>query len=362
MAKIVIDARMIYATGIGRYLIRLLENLEQIDSVNHYTVIIQTKDLNLWRPSAANFEVKAIDIPIYTFAEQFRLPKAIRELKPDLVHFPAPNIPIFYLGRHITTVHDLTLLLYKNVQGNALAYDLKQRAFKLIFWRAIKSSKHVIAASKFTAKLLNQKYRAKDKLSVIYLAGDKNEASSDRGGLADYGEYLMYVGNAYPYKNLKRLIQAFDKAGTDQKLLLVGKKDHFYTELEKYVKQKLIRNVIFTGFVPDERLAWLYQHATAFVFPSLSEGFGLPGLEAMQYGLPVASSNATCLPEVYGQAAVYFDPNNTDNMARVIKDLTEDEELRKALAKKGLEQVKKYSWRRMAVETLEVYKKALKEN
>jgi glycosyltransferase involved in cell wall biosynthesis len=119
--------------------------------------------------------------------------------------------------------------------------------------------------------------------------------------------------------------------------------------------------VIFTGYVSEGRLRWLYEHAAAYVFPSLSEGFGLPPLEAMIHGAPVVSSNATCLPEIYGDAAHYFDPTDVSDMAKKIDDVLSNPKLREELVEKGKIQVKKYSWKRMTEQTLDVYKKVLEE-
>ena len=146
----------------------------------------------------------------------------------------------------------------------------------------------------------------------------------------------------------------------DYQLVIVGKKDSFHKELEREVADaKLKKRIIFTDFVSDQELAGLYNKASLYVFPSLSEGFGLPALEAMSHGVPVASSNATCLPEVLGDAAVYFDPHNPAKMAKVIADVLSDAKLREGLIKKGILQVKKYSWQKTAKQTLTVYQKAL---
>ncbi len=146
--------------------------------------------------------------------------------------------------------------------------------------------------------------------------------------------YILYVGNDYPHKNLQRLKWAFEKLkseGLDYDLVLI------------------------TKFVNEEELDNLYKNAALFVFPSLSEGFGLPPLEAMARGVPVVSSNATCLPEILGDAALYFNPLDVDDMAEKIKKALTDENLRKTLIQKGFEQIKKYSWRKMADETLNLY-------
>ena len=120
-----------------------------------------------------------------------------------------------------------------------------------------------------------------------------------------------------------------------------------------------IKDVHFTGFIPDQQLAWLYNNAQAYAFPSLSEGFGLPGLESMHYNCPLISSNATCLPEVYGDAAHYFDPNKVEDIARAIKEVLGDKNLKKNLIANGKKQIQLYSWKKMAQETLETYKQVL---
>ncbi|MEX1058924.1 MAG: glycosyltransferase, partial [Candidatus Saccharimonadales bacterium] len=120
-----------------------------------------------------------------------------------------------------------------------------------------------------------------------------------------------------------------------------------------------IEGLVFTGFASEARLRWLYEHATAYVFPSLSEGFGLPGLEAMAHGAPVISSNATSLPEIYGESAEYFNPESTRDMVRVVGHVLENPARRAQLKRLGSLQVQKYSWQKNAEQTLEVYRQAL---
>jgi glycosyltransferase involved in cell wall biosynthesis len=134
-----------------------------------------------------------------------------------------------------------------------------------------------------------------------------------------------------------------------------------YTQHEKYVQDHEIRGITFTGFIEEDSLRWLYENCQAYIFPSLSEGFGLPPLEAMTYGAPVVSSNATCLPEVSGKAAHYFDPLNTKDMAKKIEEVLDNKTLRDELIKNGYAQIKKYSWEKMAKQTLEIYESVLKE-
>jgi len=149
--------------------------------------------------------------------------------------------------------------------------------------------------------------------------------------------YILYVGNDYPHKNLERLKLAFEKI----------KKDGLDYEL-----------VLITKFISEEELDNLYKNASLFVFPSLYEGFGLPPLEAMKRGVLVASSNATCLPETLGEAVLYFNPLDIDDIADKIKKVLTDKNLREQLIQKGFAQVKKYSWEKMARETLKLYLKS----
>jgi glycosyltransferase involved in cell wall biosynthesis len=175
-------------------------------------------------------------------------------------------------------------------------------------------------------------------------------------------KFIMYVGRPMPHKNLDRLVQAFALVKAKHPelvLVLAGKKDANYARLEASVKTQGLENVLFTDFVSEGTLRWLYENCQAYVFPSLSEGFGLPGLEAMLQGAPVVSSNFTCLPEVYGEGALYFDPLDVGSIADTINEVLADETLRTKLIEKGRLQAGKYSWQHLAEQTLEVYKQAL---
>jgi glycosyltransferase involved in cell wall biosynthesis len=175
----------------------------------------------------------------------------------------------------------------------------------------------------------------------------------------------MYTGSAFPHKNLERLVSAFyllKEQHPDLKLVLVGKREYHSKQLEKWIdKNTDTDSVVFTGFIPDEELKWYYQNARAYVFPSLSEGFGLPGLEAMVHGCPVVSSNASCLPEINGDAAHYFDPLDVEDIAKKIDEVISSEPLRKKLIGLGNENAKRFSWRRFATQTLDIFKQVLGE-
>jgi glycosyltransferase involved in cell wall biosynthesis len=363
MSHIVIDARLVNSTS-GRYIERLLHYLEQVDTTNNYTVLLVEKDVEYWKPTAKNFTVVIADFHQYSFAEQLGLKHLLDELKPDLVHFCMPQQPVLYRGKHITTFHDLSLIYTYNSDKDWLAYHIKQFVGRFVFKRVAKTSVHILVTSDYTKQdLIKFTNTPEDKITLTYESADVSN-DSPVPYATPFKKYIMYVGKQSDYKNIRRLGDAHQrliKKYPDLGLLLVGSKNASAVANEEYFTDHNYKNIVFTGFVDDAQLVWLYKNVAAYVFPSLMEGFGLPGLEAMGNGAPVVSSSATCLPEIYGDAARYFDPTSVTDMARAIDEVLDDETLRHDLIKKGFLQIKKYSWRRMAEQTHAVYLDALKE-
>lgn len=361
---IAIDARIINSST-GRYVERLLHYLEKIDKQNKYSVLVRDKDKEFYQPTNPNFEIIVADFKDYSIDEQTGLLGLLNGLKPDLVHFCMPQQPVLYKGKKVTTFHDLTLLKTYNRDKKWLTYRSKQAVGYFVFKRVVKTSAKIIVPSEFTKKELIKYFpTAKNKTIVTYESADIDKKAL-KAYKHPFKKYLLYVGQQSDYKNIKRLGDAHQKLldkYPDLGLILVGKKNPGVLSNEVYFKSKNYKNIIFTDFIPDEQKDWLYENASAYVFPSLMEGFGLPGLEAMGYGAPVVSSNTTCLPEIYGDAAVYFDPRDTDDIANKIDKVISDDSLAKELVKKGYEQLKKYSWEKMAKETLDVYRQALENS
>lgn len=360
---IAIDAR-IMNTSTGRYIERLVYYLQDIDKKNKYTILMPTKDLDFFKPKNKNFTVMAADFDNYSFEEQTKFKTFLDKLAPDLVHFCMPQQPIFYKGKHVTTVHDLNLLKTYNSDKNWFKYHAKQLVGRYVFKKIAKTSEHIMVPTQFVYnEYVAYSHIPENKITVTYEAAD---VFFDK--LVPYKhpfkKFIMYVGQESDYKNIKRLGDAHQKLlekHPDLGLVLVGRKNPGVLKNEAYFKSKNYKNILFTGFVEDEQRDWLFKNCAAYVFPSLMEGFGLPALEAMGYGAPVASSDATCLPELYEDAAHYFNPLDTDDMARAINDILTDKELRDSLIKKGFRQNKKFSWQRMAKQTHDIYMNALKD-
>jgi glycosyltransferase involved in cell wall biosynthesis len=292
--------------------------------------------------------------------------RQLNHIQPDLVHFPMAQQPLLYKGKVITAILDLTTIRFRNPTKNWLVYSLKQQVYRWLVKRVVRKSSQLITISKYVKDdVVSFTGSPTDKITVIYPAADKlSERSEKIASLADK-KFLLYVGRALPHKNLEKLVEAFSVLKLkhpELMLVLAGKMDDNYRRISALVSQKrLAQSVWFTDFVSDGELRWLYENAVAYVFPSLSEGFGLPGLEAMLYGLPVISSSSTCLPEIYGDAAEYFNPEDYHAIIKAIMSVTESSTRRRQLQQLGFIQVNKYSWRRMAEQTLEIYNKALAE-
>lgn len=371
-----IDARFFgpRGKGLGRYTQKLIEVLEEIDKQNDYVIFLRRENFEEYRPWNPRFKKVYAPWRWYGLGEQIFMPFAIWRQKIDLMHFPHFNVPIFYFGPFAVTIHDLILRHFPTRRASTLdpvSYRLKNLAYRLVIWLALKRAKKIITVSQFVKEDIIKSFGVvAEKIAVTHEGAP--ERSLPFPGFAyklkEFGvikPYLIYVGNAYPHKNLERLINAFEilieKYKKSLQLVLVGEEDYFYQHLQDLARTAILRSVevfdkiVFTDFVSDEDLWTLYQNSALYVFPSLCEGFGLPPLEAMSHGVPVAASKATCLPEILGDAAVYFDANKAADMAKKINRILENKNLRQDLIDKGYEQIKKYSWRRMGEETLKIY-------
>lgn len=348
--KIAVDARMINMSGIGTYIQNLMKNdcynialgnEQDIKSVNNKVDVI-------------NF-----DSPIYGIKEQLKFPyRKLRKLKPDVLHVPHYNIPIFYRGKMVVTIHDTTHLVLPEFLPNKFA---KYYA-KFMMWLAIKKSSKILTVSENTKKDLIRFFKVKpEKIEVIlngvgeeFVKKDKEKLKYlyDKFGIPKDKKILMYVGNLKPHKNLERLLEAYSKTDNMNEtcLLLVGKAFEKYNVLEDKEKQlKIEKNVIHTGIVLNEELVDLYNLADLFIFPSLYEGFGLPVLEALACGTNVISSNTSSLPEVGGDVVEYFDPYDIHNITMAIENSINKE----FNEEKVNEWIKKFNWEKTNFDTIE---------
>lgn len=370
--RIGIDARFFgpLETGIGRYVERLVTHLSAIDDRNEYVLFLRRRGYDWWQPPNARWSKVLADHHWYGLAEQRHMPGIFRRAKLDLLHVPHFNVPMLTRGPFVVTIHDLILDEFPTERATTLEpilFAVKFRAYRLAVRHAVRDSRAIITVSEHSKSRLMERFKvASEKIAVTYESVDPLPEAVPFEILAEHGvrrPYLLHVGNSYPHKNLERLVTAVELSSrrrNDFQLVLVGKADYFSERLHREIIKRNISNVLFYGFAADQELSALYQHAQAYFFPSLSEGFGLPGLEAMQAGTPVYAAQASCLPEVFGNGAAYFDPYDPAAMARSIEQALHDTLQRQRLIAAGRERLTHYAWRRMAKQTLDVYLNAVK--
>ena len=362
MKRLIIDARE-SGTSTGRYLDKLIEYMHKLQPRYEVILLIKPQRKTYLHQIAPGYKTIVTPYKEFGFGEQLGFKKQIKKLKPDLVFFPMVQQPVRYKGKVVTTMQDLTTIRFRNPAKNWLIFTIKQQVYKWVNKKVAKKSTLLIAPTQFVRQDVANYCRVDPaKITVTYESADKITANAEPIAALKGKSYLLYVGRPAANKNLPRLVDAYarlQKNNPGLKLVFAGKLDSEYQKLRDYARGKVSGGILFTGFVSEGQLRWLYENAKVYVFPSLSEGFGLPGLEAMQYGLPVASSNATCLPEVYQKAAHYFNPFSSQHMATKVQQILDDPKLAAKLAANGRELLKHYSWDRMARQTVAVFDKAL---
>ncbi len=304
-----------------------------------------------------------VNAPHYSFAEQVKFLRLLHREKCDLVHFTHFNLPIFYRGAFVVTIHDTTISFFPGKKMNSWWQRL---AYRIVIRHAVHAAKRVITVSQNTSQDVQKLFGVPaSKISVVPNGiGSEFRPDSDAEKQAvkkkfSLGEkFLLYTGNWREHKNLVGLLQAFRKILDTQpslQLVITGRPDPHYPEVQETIsKLGLHDSVKLLGLVDFSDLVRLYGAASVYTFPSLYEGFGLPPLEAMSCGTPVAASRVSAIPEVCGEGALYFDPRDIDDMAKKILQLLTDDSLRQNLIANGKKQIQQFSWDTAAAETLKI--------
>jgi len=356
--KIVIDARFygFENAGLGRYAVELIDNLQKIDKSNKYYLLLRKKYYKSLKLNG-NFHKVLADYKHYSISEQINIPKLVRKINPDFTHYLHFNVPILAPRPFIVTVHDMIMHKSTGIKATTLPfylYTLKRIGYKLIFRNSVKKSSHIITPSK-TVKDEISKYFGVNKNRITYMHLGIDKGFFARNINNQDKNYFLYVGNAYPHKNLVQLIKAI--ALSNKKLKIVTARNIFYRRLSKKIKDlNASKNVDLYSFVEEKKLRELYKNATAFVYPSLVEGFGFQGLEAMASGVPVLCSDIKIFKETYKDNAIYFDPHNLEGIVASlerINNLSKND--RKKIIRKSQEYAKNFTWQNTVQKTLEIY-------
>jgi glycosyltransferase involved in cell wall biosynthesis len=367
--RIAIDASTISTQGGPRtYVLGLLDALFRVDKDNDYVIFYNDRS-HLGRfPLAREIVLPGRNPLARLWREHVLLPLACRRERVELLHCPKSAIPYFSPCPTVVTLHDLIPIRHPETEKFAAQ----------LYWRlqipiAARRSSFVITDSEHAREEIMTDFRvAPERIRAIMLGFNpamleqRNRAAGkavrNRYGLPE--GYLLYVGTIQPRKNIDTLIEAYARLGRDRKdlpkLVIVGRKGWLYDKLfNRIAELGLVDEVLFTGFVPDEDLPYIYDGARLFAYLSFFEGFGLPPLEAMACGVPVVTSNTTSLPEVVGDAGITVPPADTEQVAAALVRVLDDPELAAALGERGRNRARLFSWDAAATETLAIYRKVL---
>ncbi len=363
---VALDSRMMQHSGIGTYLRHLAQGLAKTpDSTRAVAMRYygHPQTLEKFLPQVSSEAFGHFEAPIYSLREHWEF--ALLPKQWDIWHCPHYNVPFIKKGKLVVTVHDLIHLVFQGQFFSAVQGWYARRSFDLVR----KHANAIIAVSQHTKKdLMELVGIPSERITVIHEGvGEEFQAVQDHAVLANLRtkyqlpkKFLLYVGNIKPHKNVGQLVHVFrdlkQKKKIEEDLVLVGKPDRRFLEHDKDLCAAAKNSTVhFLSEVPMEDLPGLYTLATAFILPSLYEGFGLPVLEAMACGVPTIVSNRASLPEIAGDAAKIFNPDDDATLSEAILDVTQDAKTHQTLTQASLSRAKQFSWDRMVQETLNLY-------
>lgn len=380
-----IDARMfgprVGGGGPGRYTQELVLALQKLDLNNRYTVFCKRDNFGDIPIPNARWTKTLADVHWYTLAEQTRLPRILDRVQCDLIHIPHFNVPLRLRTPFIATVHDLIMLEQpwsaRASTRSRSVFELKRAGFRLTLNHVARHARAIITVSNHARNQIIHTLRmSPERVHVVYNGVDSDATSAAPTQTPTDGSvlrtrvrppFLLNVGNSYPHKNIETLLHAFSFLLADHpdvQLVLAGPDNVFQQRLRAEAREIAIPDdrLFFAGFVSDDDLRWLYAHAAAYVLPSKLEGFGIPPLEALRFGTPVAASRASCIPEILGDAAVYFDPDDLESMVGAVESLLDDPSARTRTLAHAPALLARYRWDRAAQQVLDIYHATAKQN
>lgn len=356
--------------GTQTYAVELMRALADIDAENEYLVFVNREAADLEIPQAPNFRrivcpVRAARREARYAYEQFVLPRLLKRHKIDLVHSLGYVCPLRPPCASVVTIHDLNYIALTTAMARS-----KRLVLGWFVRQSARHADHILTLSQFSKTQMVQILGTDPAKITIALLGPHDLPPNHQSVPWEelercYGlsrPYLLAFSSSSAHKNIPRLLQAYAQGGADlpHRLVLAGhlpEGGELHAEIERL---GLCDRVLVTGYVPEAHVMPLLEHADLFVFPSWYEGFGLPVLDAQQAGTAVACSTAASLPEVAGEGAALFDPLDAADMARVLRECLSDPARRQELVGRGQANVQRFSWRKTASETLDVYRQVFR--
>lgn len=360
MKKIGIDARLYFQTGVGVYLRNILHYLQLSPPKNtRFYIYILKQDASYITFNNKNFITRPVLAKWHTLQEQVGFLNDIYGDKLDLMHFTYFSYPILYKEKFIATIHDLTPLKFKTGRAstkNRFIFELKHRAFEFVLSRQVANATKIITPTETVKKQLSKIYgsKVKDKTKAIYEGVDYElmETKPNMDLRHRFPQrFFLYVGNFYPHKNVERLVDAFKKIQKDVNLVLIGPNNYFSERLKYKIHSEKITSVFLFHKANTADLVYFYKNSLALINPSLSEGFGLPIIEATYFNLPIIASNLEVFHELLGNQFISIDPNSTSDIESKINYFLQN---RPKVDYGNI--LEKYSFRKMTEEISDLYK------
>jgi glycosyltransferase involved in cell wall biosynthesis len=358
-------------SGIGRYVFELLQQILEQDRKNRYFVFYNLKNVDpedlAILEDYENVTLVPTKLRHYSIAEQIFFPKILSRYDLDLMHFPNFNIPVRYKKPFVVTIHDM---VHHKISGHKKSTLIFFYGYKYVIQKAAELSRKIITVTQAAKKdIIALLQVPEEKVAVVYEAPflkivDDKEVKEVREKFLLRRPYFLFVGTLERKKNIISLTRGFDqfleKYKLDMDLVIAGKVDRHYPDIKFQAMNIRHRDrLVFTDFVNDADLSALYQGAYAFATASLHEGFGLPGVEAMQFGLPVLAANTEVFNEVYDNAAIYFDGMNTSDIAEKMYLIANDTKFYEQMREKSLKRGTVFNWEEAAKQTLAIYTEAI---
>jgi len=319
--NIAIDCRLWDQGGVGRYIRNLVYWLQRLDTQNSYTLFTyDNPNIQLENP---RFHIRPVSSRWHSLSEQTVFFYNLLKERADLVHFPYFSHPILYNRPFVITLHDITPLIHATGQATTrhpLLYTVKREGYRQTLMHALYHSKHILVPTNAVAQAMRTIYK-ETPITVTYEGVDESLAHTKPVPVVGVKEpFLLYVGNFFPHKNIPFLLESYAQASATLKLILVGPNDLFAQRMREYVHSlNLEKRVLFLHAVTDGQLRYLYAHAQALLFPSKSEGFGLPILEASYFGCPLIVSSIPSFKEIAPVGTTFFDPSNKESLVRALQ-------------------------------------------
>ena len=357
MKHIGIDVRLLFQTGVGTYLQNLLHYLPKYAPKDlAYTFYCLPPDVQYIKDAIPNGRIRVTRSLWHTVGEQTELLRLIESDTLDLMHFTYFGHPILYRGKSISTIHDVTPLLFttgKASTRNPLIYAIKKWAFSLALKHQVYASEAIITPTNTVKQQLIRSYGESiaQKIIPIYEGVSYRLLSEQENTKSIHSPYLLYVGNFYPHKNVCALINAFIESKSRYSLVLAGPNDYFLKRLLASIHERDKKHLIIKDKPTLHELISLYKHAEALIHPSISEGFGLPLVEAMHFGIPIIASHIPVFQEIVGNSHYSFDPYDEHSIAEAIQTFENSNE------KKINKMNEEFSFDRMTEKTVDLYTK-----